>query len=103
MTPRARQSVFLAVCALAVALPVVYVTLARSTPPAYSSTGTAYTVLDRLDPGEKGVLFRSTVPDDSFGKVAFVPLDRVDGPWAVTNTVCDRVYFQGGHGVCEAV
>jgi hypothetical protein len=59
--------------------------------------------LDRLGPDRQGVLFRSTVPDASFGKVAFVPLDRLDGPWSVSDLACDRVYFQRGHGVCEAI
>jgi hypothetical protein len=43
------------------------------------------------------------VPDGSFGKVAFVAMDRLDGPWLVSEMACDRVYYQGGRGVCEAV
>jgi hypothetical protein len=105
MTPRTRRLLFTAVIAAAVAVSFTYARFARHTPPGVSnvSSATAVSNLERLDPGRPGVLFRSTVPDASFGKVAFVSLDRLDGPWLVSNLACDRVYFQRGHGVCEAI
>jgi WD40 repeat protein len=89
------------VCLGAIALPLAYMSLGRATAPAPS--GRERVVLDRLPPGQRGILFRSTVPDDTFGKVAFVPVEHPDGPWSVTNISCDRVYFQRGRGVCEAI
>jgi WD40-like Beta Propeller Repeat len=102
-TRRRRIFLFAAVCVVALALPIVYIGYERhSARPAVSRNG-SYTVLERINPGDSGVLFRSTVPDESFGKVAFVPHEQIGGPWAVSNLSCDRVYFQRGHGVCEAI
>jgi hypothetical protein len=92
---------FTMVCVGAIALPLVYMSLGRRTTPA--TPGRERAVLERLQPGQRGILFRSTVPDDTFGKVAFVPVEHPDGPWSVTNISCDRVYFQRGRGVCEAI
>jgi WD40-like Beta Propeller Repeat len=103
MTVRARILIFIVICAVALALPVVYIVYERHyMRPAVVRSGN-YAVLDRIDPGHEGILFRSTVPDQSFGKVAFVPRERIDGAWAVSNLSCDRVYFQRGRGVCEAI
>jgi hypothetical protein len=101
MKPDRRNVIFTAVCVIAVALPIVNWSLRRSSAPATASFEQA--VFDRLPPGEPGILFRSTVPDASFGKVAWVPFERPDGPWSVSGISCDRVYFQRGHGVCEAI
>jgi hypothetical protein len=92
---------FTMVCVGAIALPLVYMSLGRRTTPA--TPGRERAALERLQPGQRGILFRSTVPDDTFGKVAFVPVEHPDGPWSVTNISCDRVYFQRGRGVCEAI
>jgi hypothetical protein len=101
MTPRTRALLFALACIVALAVPVAYLGIAREGSPAPPSSGAAYTALDHLAEGQRGVLFRSTVPDSSFGKVAFVPMDGIDGPWSVSNLTCDRVYFQRGRGVCE--
>ena len=103
MTPRGRKVIFAIVCGIAVILPAVYALRARYQPPSTPGDHAAHTVLDRIASGERGILFRSTNSDDTFGKVAFVPIDRPDGPWAVTGLSCDRVYFQHGRGVCEAI
>jgi hypothetical protein len=95
-----RTIIFTIVCLGAVALPLAYMSLERATP---AAPGRERAVLERLQPGQRGILFRSTVPDDTFGKVAFVPVEHPDGPWSVTNISCDRVYFQRGRGVCEAL
>ena len=96
-----RNVIFTVVCLVAVALPVANWSLRHSSAPAPAALDRA--VFDRLPPGERGILFRSTVADASFGKVAFVPLEHPDGPWSVSDISCDCVYFQSGRGVCEAI
>jgi hypothetical protein len=105
MTPRTRPVVFALVCLIAVAVSAFYALFARRTPPGWETPAASgpHAMLDRLAPEQRGILFRSTVPDSTFGKVAFVPSDRLDGPWAVTSMSCDRVYFQRGRGVCELI
>ena len=56
--------------------------------------------LDRVDPAKPGILFRSTRSDDTFKRVAFLPLDALDGPWYMTDLTCERVHFRGRRGVC---
>jgi len=101
MTRQTRTIVFGITCIVAIALPIAYVAFTRRAAPASAST--AYVPLTRIKPGERGVLFRSTVPDESFGKVAFVPLAHPESRWLLSNLACDRVYFQHGRGVCEAL
>jgi WD40-like Beta Propeller Repeat len=54
-------------------------------------------------PTVPGLYFRSTVNDDSFGHVAFVPLDALDGPRYRTPISCDRLYVRAGVGACLLV
>lgn len=105
MTPGGRRIVFALVCLAAVALSAYYALFARRTPPGLNTPPgpSTHAMLDRLAPEQRGILFRSTVPDSTFGKVAFVASDQPDGPWAVTSLACDRVYFQRGRGVCELI
>jgi hypothetical protein len=105
MTQSARRIVFVFVCLVAVGISAYYAIFARRTPPAFSATTQQATAnaFDSLPPGQRGIFFRSTVPDSTFGKVAFVPADRPEGPWSLTSLSCDRVYFQGGRGVCEFI
>jgi hypothetical protein len=49
------------------------------------------------------LLFRSTLPGKGFGRVAYVPLDAVDGPRYLTPISCDRLYFRAGRGICLTV
>ncbi len=93
---------FVGVCLVALALPVAYMTRR-----AHSRTSLSYldapirTVpLDRLTPDQRGILFRSTRSDETFGHVVFLPSEALDGPWYVSTLQCDRVYFQGQRGVC---
>ena len=46
------------------------------------------------------LMFSSTAPDDSYGKIGIVPLDHPDGPRYITSLECIRVYFAAGHGLC---
>jgi hypothetical protein len=104
MNPQQRRLAFLGVCVTAAAISVAYFALGPSNNDPgrrFPATRPRETVpLDRLEAGRPGVLFRSTVPDATFGRVAFVPLTAIDGPWHVTTLACDRVHFQGGAGVC---
>ena len=97
MSGTRRTICFAIVCVAALALPVAYISLGRVKTPAMPSSGRP--VLDHIQPGQRGILFRSTVPDDTFGKVAFVPLEHPGGPWSVSDISCDRVYFQRAEAV----
>jgi hypothetical protein len=105
MTQTGRRVIFVLLCLTAVAVSASYALFARRTPPTLEAptASTARPTLDRLEPDRRGILFRSTVPDTTFGRVAFVPGDRPDGPWMLTALSCDRVYFQRGRGVCELI
>jgi hypothetical protein len=59
-----------------------------------------FTWIDGVPTNRPGVFFSSTAPDRSFKKVAFVPLDDLNGPRYLASISCDRVYFQGGKGLC---
>jgi hypothetical protein len=48
------------------------------------------------------LLFRHSGFDQSFGRLALVPLDAPGGPRVVTSLSCERSYFAGGVGVCLA-
>ena len=103
MTPVARRVVFILVCVAAAAISLIYALFARRTPPAFSPATAAPVTLQRLEPEARGILFRSTLPDSTFGRVAFMPLDRPDAAWTVSPLSCDRVYFQRGRGVCQLI
>src|SRR5581483_5576980 len=45
------------------------------------------------------ILFRNTIPDKTFGKVAFASLKDPDVR-TVTGLTCDRVYYARGNGLC---
>jgi hypothetical protein len=46
------------------------------------------------------LVFRNTIADKTFGKVAVAPLAHPNRTRALSNLRCDRVYFAGGRGVC---
>lgn len=46
------------------------------------------------------LLVRSTILDDTFGRVTAVPLDRPREARRTTSLVCDRVHFAAGRGIC---
>ena len=48
------------------------------------------------------IAFRSTALGPTFGSLGVVPLDRPDGPRAVTDVACERVYATKERGVCLA-
>jgi hypothetical protein len=51
-------------------------------------------------PDGPGLFFRSTLGDQSFGHVAFVPISAIDGPRYLTSLSCERVYVRTGTGIC---
>jgi hypothetical protein len=59
--------------------------------------------IDGVPADRPGVFFSSPAPDRSFKKVAFVPLDDLNGPRYLSSISCDRMYFQGGKGLCVNV
>ena len=105
MTSPSRPVVFALVCLAAVGLSAYYALFARRTPPGLDALPASgpHPTLERLAPEQRGIVFRSTVPDATFGKVAFVASGQLAGPWALTSLSCDRVYFQRGRGVCELI
>jgi hypothetical protein len=46
------------------------------------------------------LLFRNTIPDKTFGRVAMAPLADPDGHRTITPLTCDRVYYAHGSGLC---
>ncbi|MEU5940864.1 hypothetical protein ABZ807_17105 [Micromonospora sp. NPDC047548] len=48
------------------------------------------------------LVFRSTAPDDGYGRVALAPLSAPDGPRALTSAKCDRIYARAGEAICLA-
>jgi hypothetical protein len=97
-----RRWAFVLICLMAVAISAAYISLASRSRKAPSTRHAKTLPLERLEPGRPGILFRSTLPDDTFRRVGFVPLDALDGPWYMTALTCERVSFQGGRGVCLA-
>src|SRR5258708_4769610 len=95
MSQRHRRLSLAGICFVAAAMTAVC--MRRDSREAASS---ALLPLESLSAARPGVLFRSARPDRSFGKVAFLPLDALDGPWYVSTLTCQRVHFQGGRGVC---
>jgi WD40-like Beta Propeller Repeat len=46
------------------------------------------------------LLFRSTIPDKTFGELAVAPLAHPDATRTIANLKCDRVDFADGRGLC---
>ncbi len=46
------------------------------------------------------LLFRNTIPDQTFGELAVAPLANPNATRAVANLKCDRVYYAQGRGLC---
>lgn len=102
MTARGKRVVFTVICVAAISAAALYVSRVR-TPSAPTAGPPADARLDRIEPGRPGILFVNMAPGSSFGKVAFAPLDAIDGPRYVSTLSCDRVYFQAGRGMCLTI
>lgn len=99
-----KRLLFGAVCIACVALAAGYAVISRAastsapahvTPPADAAALAKATSRPHM-------LVRKTVLDDTYGRVAVVPLDALDGPSLLTSMSCERVYFAAGRGVCLA-
>lgn len=51
-------------------------------------------------PLNNALVFRNTQATDDYGKVAWIPLDHLQGPRINTGLACDRVYRTGGMLSC---
>ncbi len=105
MTSRkTRAIVFSALCVVCVVVPAVYLGLAARerdaearNAPAVAQRGAEAAV--QLAP-QPHLIFRSTAPGNTYGRVGLVPLDDPASPRAMTALNCERVDFAGGHGIC---
>jgi hypothetical protein len=100
MNQRQRLWSFAGICIVAVAIPAVYLIRASHPAPSFADPLIEILPLEQISTARPGILFRSTRSDRTFGKIAFLPLDALDGPWYVSTLTCERVYFQSGRGVC---
>jgi hypothetical protein len=98
-----RAWIFAVWCLIAISIPVAYLVFGvrPGGPPAAGGTGIE--TLSHLDGNQRGILFRSAAPDDTFGKVGFLPGGAAGAAPSITNLTCDRVYFAGGRGVCLTI
>lgn len=101
MTRQAKRVMFAVTCVAAISGSALYMARGRPSPAATAVPGDRR--LDRMEPGRAGILFVDMTPGTGFGKVAFVPLDAIDGPRYVSPLRCDRVYYQAGRGVCLTI
>jgi len=106
MSLRARVLLMALVVLLAGALTSVFVVRARQEEQR-RLVPTAATARDRaLDLGEvldaPHIVFRSTAPGPTYGRLAAVPLADPDGRRSVSTMSCDRVYATATSGICLA-
>jgi WD40-like Beta Propeller Repeat len=101
MTLTARTIAFFVVCSVALLLPISYEWF-RPGSTRHSAPVGSHAPLSSLDHKRSGLLFRSTVPDASFGKIAYTTIESPQS-WEVSEVACDRVYFQHGRGVCQVL
>ena len=89
----------LVVVCVAVAVGVVLVSASKD--PATTQDTTTATAL----PNPPYMVFRSLDRKDpkTYGRIAVVPLDDLDGPRELGGLTCERVYFQGQRGICMAL
>ena len=99
MSRRVMILIGLVVVCVAVAVGVVLVSASKD--PATTQDTTATTTL----PNPPYLVFRSLDRKDpkTYGRIAVVPLDDLDGPRELGGLTCERVYFQGQRGICMAL
>jgi hypothetical protein len=100
-TLRGRVIASVVTAVVAIAGATVYVMNARAQQRQGALDGEAAKALDVEDVlAEPHIVFRSTLLDQTFGKVVLVPLDDTSGPRAVTATDCERVYSAADRYIC---
>ncbi len=105
MRGTARSSrIFAILCAMCVVVGVGYVGNARlfRAGAAGQSTSLAHANPEGLLGMARNnmLLFRSLMPGEDFGKIAFVPLQTPMSARIVADAACDRFHFAAGHGLC---
>jgi hypothetical protein len=101
---RTRMLAFTLVCVLAVVIAAGAV-LYGAQRAGEAQRPTAATALDTsLDVtavrSRPHIVFRSTATGPTWGQLAVVPLDHPDGPRAITEARCERVYASRADGLC---
>jgi hypothetical protein len=101
---RGRIAAFAALCAACAVGAAAYVHHAtqRARPAPAAPPAPARGVEPAADGSKALLLFRSTALDDSYGKLALAPLDRVAERRVISALACERVDYAGGRGVCLA-
>lgn len=99
MTSRWRIVAFGLIVSLGLAVVVVSLWRARTTPPDPGAAGPASTRLAAA-PARPFVAVRDLTPGDAWGRLALAPLEAAAGPRYITPHRCDRVYVAGGRAVC---
>lgn len=98
---RRRVLILVALIVVCTATAVAVVAFSASDEPAATDDATARVTL----PPPPYMVFRSLDRADpaTYGRIAVVPLDDVQGPRQLGGLTCDRVYFQGERGICLAL
>lgn len=101
MTDRARVVLFVLVAVLTIGGVAGYVWWRSNPTPAPRLTSfPGVQWLDAVEPDGPVMLYTSTLPDQSFKRVAFVRLNDLGGARYLTSLRCERVAFRKGSGVC---
>lgn len=102
MTSRTRMAIFFLVAAVCIGGAFVYLRLApqRSVDAPSPTRKLAVQWIETSTVKGPALFFSSTVGDHSFGRVAFVPLDALDGPRYLAPISCVRLYVNAGVGSC---
>ena len=99
LSHRARLTIFLVVCVVALSATAVSVIHGRDAA-ASRTAAPASSVEPESLTTRPALLFRSTALDRNFGRLEVLPLADPKGPRQLTALKCDRVDFEGGRGVC---
>ncbi len=93
-----RALILIALIVACTATAVAVVALSAGDEPATRNDTTATVTL----PAPPYMVFRSLDRSDpkTYGRIAVIPLDDLQGPRQLGGLVCDRVYFQGERGIC---
>lgn len=91
---------FAALCVISLAGSGAYI-FVRPRPIDAAPADTARSILAEA-PQPPFIVFESTAPDATYGKVSIVPLDQPRGGRYITPLDCSRVYFAARSGICLA-
>jgi hypothetical protein len=102
MTNRTRYLILAVIGILAAAAAVGFYLVQRGSVTKQLSQPATVTVTDDLAGllAQDHVVFRSAALDETYGKLAVAALAAPDGPRAIRNTKCDRVYATAAAAMC---